>query len=114
MLPNGTDVVMLILLLFHKFLNIRFCFIVETNNVHAVAEIVGVNNRNLHTFEVSLDTSLNLADRIPTSVLKVTESGIETRQQIGKLQEAGYHAFLIGEHLMRSGDPTAALKALTS
>jgi indole-3-glycerol phosphate synthase len=78
------------------------------------AEIIGVNNRNLHTFEVTLETSLRLAERIPSSALKVTESGIETREQVRELQQAGYHAFLVGEHLMRSGDPSAALKALTS
>ena len=78
------------------------------------AEIIGVNNRNLHTFEVTLHTSLRLAERIPPSILKISESGIETRDQIATLQQAGYDAFLIGEHLMRSGDPAAALKALTS
>jgi indole-3-glycerol phosphate synthase len=78
------------------------------------AEIIGVNNRNLHTFEVTLETSLRLAERIPSSILKISESGIETRNQIATLQRAGYDAFLIGEHLMRSGDPAAALKALTS
>ncbi len=78
------------------------------------AEIIGVNNRNLHTFEVTLQTSFRLAERIPASIVKISESGIETRDQIAALQQAGYDAFLIGEHLMRSGDPAAALKALTS
>ena len=76
------------------------------------AEILGVNNRNLHTFQVSLDTSLRLAERIPHGLLKVSESGIETRAQITQLQAAGFHAFLIGEHLMRSGSPRQALRAL--
>ena len=78
------------------------------------AEILGVNNRNLHTFQVTLDTSLRLAERIPDGLLKVSESGIETRAQISQLQAAGYHAFLIGEHLMRSGSPREALRALTT
>jgi indole-3-glycerol phosphate synthase/phosphoribosylanthranilate isomerase/anthranilate synthase/indole-3-glycerol phosphate synthase/phosphoribosylanthranilate isomerase len=78
------------------------------------AQIIGVNNRDLHTFEVSLNTSLRLAARIPDSILKISESGIESRAQIARLQDAGYRAFLVGEHLMRSGDPTAALKALTT
>jgi indole-3-glycerol phosphate synthase len=78
------------------------------------AEIIGVNNRNLHTFEVTLDTSLRLAERMPEAVLKISESGIETRQQIAELQQAGYQGFLIGEHLMRSGDPAAALRILTA
>jgi indole-3-glycerol phosphate synthase len=76
------------------------------------AEIIGVNNRNLHTFEVSLETSLRLAESVPASVLKVSESGIETREQIKQLQDAGYSVFLIGEHLMRAGDPAGALRAL--
>jgi indole-3-glycerol phosphate synthase len=76
------------------------------------ARIIGVNNRNLHTFEVTLDTSLRLAGRIPEDVLKVSESGIETRSQIDQLRSAGFHAFLIGEHLMRSGSPRDALRAL--
>jgi indole-3-glycerol phosphate synthase len=78
------------------------------------AEILGVNNRNLHTFQVSLDTSLRLAERIPDGLLKVSESGIESRAQIAQLQAAGYHAFLIGEHLMRSGSPREALQELTA
>jgi indole-3-glycerol phosphate synthase len=76
------------------------------------AEVIGVNNRNLHTFEVTLQTSLRLAERIPASILKISESGIESRDQIATLQQAGYDAFLIGEHLMRSGDPATVLKAL--
>jgi indole-3-glycerol phosphate synthase len=78
------------------------------------AEIIGVNNRNLRTFQVTLDTSLRLAERMPGSVARVSESGIETRKQIATLQQAGYDAFLIGEHLMRSSDPAAALRVLTS
>jgi indole-3-glycerol phosphate synthase len=76
------------------------------------ATIVGVNSRNLRTFEVSLDTALKLAERIPDSVVKVAESGIHSRADVVKLQASGYQAFLVGEHLMKSGDPAAALKAL--
>jgi indole-3-glycerol phosphate synthase len=75
-------------------------------------EIVGVNNRNLHTFEVSLDTSLRLAERIPSNILRVSESGIHNRSHVETLQAAGYAAFLVGEHLMLSGDPGGALRAL--
>ena len=78
------------------------------------AEIVGVNNRNLHTFDVTLETSLRLAKKIPANVIKVSESGFHSRADVRKLQSAGYQAFLIGEHLMRSADPAAALKALRS
>ncbi len=77
------------------------------------AEIVGVNNRNLHTFEVTLETSLRLAEHIPSSVIRVSESGIHRRADIEQLQAAGYDAFLVGEHLMKSGDPAAALRELT-
>jgi indole-3-glycerol phosphate synthase len=76
--------------------------------------IIGVNNRDLHTFKVSLDTSLRLATRIPDDVIRVSESGIDNRNQIDELRGAGFHAFLIGEHLMRSGSPREALLALTA
>jgi indole-3-glycerol phosphate synthase len=78
------------------------------------AEIVGVNNRNLSTFEVTLETSLRLVAKIPSSVIKVSESGIHSGADVQKLTEAGFDAFLVGEHLMKSGDPAAALKALRS
>jgi indole-3-glycerol phosphate synthase len=78
------------------------------------ATIIGVNNRNLHSFEVSLQTSLELADRIPGTAVKVTESGIHSRSDVAALQSAGYQAFLVGEHLMKSGDAAQALKALRS
>jgi indole-3-glycerol phosphate synthase len=78
------------------------------------AEIIGVNNRNLHTFQVTLETSHRLAERIPAGLLKVSESGIETRAQINELQKAGFDAFLIGEHLMRADSPTDALRELTA
>jgi indole-3-glycerol phosphate synthase len=78
------------------------------------ANLIGVNNRNLHTFEVSLDTSLKLAEQIPASAVKVAESGIHSREDVAKLGAAGFQAFLVGEHLMKSGDPAAALKALRS
>ena len=81
--------------------------------VDSGAQMIGVNNRNLHTFQVTLDTSLQLAEHMPAAALAVSESGIETTAQIARLQQAGYSAFLIGEHLMRSGDPTQALRNLT-
>jgi indole-3-glycerol phosphate synthase len=72
----------------------------------------GVNNRNLETFEVSLETSLRLADRMPVDALRVAESGIHTAEDIERLRTAGFDAFLIGESLMRQPDPGAALQAL--
>jgi indole-3-glycerol phosphate synthase len=75
---------------------------------------IGVNNRDLRTFEVSLETSLALAEQIPSSVVRVTESGIFTPEHIARLRAAGYDAFLIGESLMRQPDPGAALAELIS
>jgi indole-3-glycerol phosphate synthase len=78
------------------------------------AEIVGVNNRNLHTFQVTLDISLRLAPKIPAGVVKVAESGIHSRADVATLRAAGFDALLVGEHLMKSADPVAALRELRS
>jgi indole-3-glycerol phosphate synthase len=78
------------------------------------ARMIGVNNRNLHTFEVNLQTALRLAQKIPAGAIKVAESGIHSAQDIQRLTAAGYDAFLVGEHLMKSGDPANALRALLS
>jgi indole-3-glycerol phosphate synthase len=78
------------------------------------AEIIGVNNRNLSTFEVTLDTSLELAEYIPTGTLRISESGIQSAADVALLRAAGYSAFLVGEHLMKSGDPAAALRQLVT
>jgi indole-3-glycerol phosphate synthase len=76
------------------------------------ATIVGVNNRDLRTFRVSLETAVALAPRIPEGVVRVAESGIFTRGDMELLAGVGFRAFLIGEHLVKSGDPAAALKDL--
>jgi indole-3-glycerol phosphate synthase len=78
------------------------------------AEIIGVNNRNLHNFNVSLDTSLRLAERMPRRLLKVSESGIHSAGDISRLMDAGYQAFLVGEHLMKSSDPAGTLRELAA
>ncbi len=78
------------------------------------ADAIGVNNRDLKTFEVSPEISLALVDRIPASVVRVTESGISTREEIARLRKAGFHAFLIGEGLMRQPDPGVTLAELLS
>jgi len=72
----------------------------------------GVNNRNLKTFEVRLETSLELVDRLPTDAVRVAESGIHTSEHLERLRNAGFDAFLIGESLMRHADPGAALRNL--
>jgi len=78
----------------------------------AGADIVGVNNRNLKTFQVTLETSLRLAEDIPAAVLKISESGIHSREDLQRLQDAGFRAFLVGEHLLKSTSPGAALRGL--
>src|SRR3954471_22356385 len=72
------------------------------------ADLIGVNCRNLRTFEVDLRVALELADKLPPSTLKVAESGIKSAADIRTLRAAGYAAFLIGESLMRAEDPGAA------
>ena len=74
--------------------------------------LVGINNRNLRTFEVSLDTTLDLKQHLPAGRLLVTESGILTRADVARMREAGVHAFLVGEAFMRAGDPGTALAEL--
>lgn len=76
------------------------------------AEIVGVNNRDLRTFEVRLETSHRLAAKIPKHVIKVSESGIRDVNDVRELMGAGYDAFLVGEHLMKATDPAAALRSM--
>jgi len=78
----------------------------------AGARILGVNNRNLHTLEVRVETSLELAGMIPEDRVAVSESGLRSAEDLRKLSAAGFDAFLIGESLMREPDPGAALKRL--
>ncbi|SFP97325.1 indole-3-glycerol phosphate synthase TrpC [Hymenobacter arizonensis] len=75
-------------------------------------DLVGVNNRNLHDFSLSLDTSLDLAAAIPNEFVKVSESGISSAAAIGTLREAGYRGFLLGEAFMRNARPERACAAL--
>ncbi len=74
--------------------------------------LIGVNNRNLRTFEVSLAITLALKDLVPAGRLLVTESGIATREDVARMRQAGVHAFLVGESFMREPDPGAALQRL--
>src|ERR1700722_10773772 len=75
-------------------------------------DAVGVNNRDLKTFAVRLEVSLDLAARLPSAAVHVSESGIETAEDMNRLRAAGFHAFLIGESLMRKTDPGTALENL--
>ena len=74
--------------------------------------LVGINNRNLRTFEVSLDTTISLRSRVPAERLLVTESGVLVRADVQRLRDAGVQAFLVGEAFMRADDPGVALASL--
>jgi len=74
------------------------------------ATLIGVNNRDLRTFEVSLNTSLSLAREAPSEALLISESGLRGPDDLRRLREAGYHGFLIGETLMRSDNPEDTLR----
>lgn len=93
--------------------------LIETHNEEEVkraidcgANIIGVNNRDLSSFDVSLETSEILSKLIPDNIIKVAESGINSYEDIKRLQKSGFSTFLIGESLMSSDDPIAQLKAL--
>lgn len=75
-----------------------------------LVDMVGVNNRHLGTFHTDVQTSFDLASRLPDNVIKVSESGISNPQTVQKLRKAGFSGFLMGEHFMKAADPGAALK----
>lgn len=78
----------------------------------AGATLIGVNNRDLRTFTVSLETSLTLAREAPPNALLISESGLNSSSDLHRLHDAGYHGFLIGETLMRADDPAKMLRNL--
>jgi indole-3-glycerol phosphate synthase len=80
--------------------------------INAGCNLIGVNSRDLHTFQVDLNTALRLAERMPKNIVSVAESGIHTGTDIAMLKTAGYAAFLIGESLMKAESPGNALRAL--
>ena len=99
----------------------RMAALVEVHNrreldaaISAGSEIIGVNNRNLATFELTIETSIELAEHMPEGVLRISESGIHDAADVARLRAAGYTAFLVGEHLMKSGDPAGALRRLVA
>jgi indole-3-glycerol phosphate synthase len=74
--------------------------------------LIGINNRNLRTFNVSLHTTIELLARVPSDRIVVTESGIVAQRDVAQMRRHGVHAFLVGEAFMRAPDPGAALTAL--
>ena len=74
--------------------------------------LLGINNRNLRTFEVSLSTTLGMLADVPADKLLITESGILKRADVQTMRDEGVHAFLVGEAFMRADDPGAALAEL--
>lgn len=76
------------------------------------ADLIGINNRNLRTFETSLQTTLDLLDLVDNGALMVTESGIHTRDDVALMRQHDVHAFLVGEAFMRADDPGSKLKEL--
>jgi indole-3-glycerol phosphate synthase len=80
--------------------------------IGAGARIIGVNNRDLQTLEVRMETSLALIDAIPDDCIAVSESGLRSAADLARLRAAGFDAFLIGETLMRQADPSAGLRSL--
>ena len=83
----------------------------RSTNTEAV-DLIGVNNRNLHDFSLSLDTSMALAEAIPNEFVKVSESGISTAKAISRLHAVGYRGFLLGEAFMRHARPERACATL--
>lgn len=75
-------------------------------------ELIGVNTRDLRTFKVDLQRAFELADRFPEDVIRVAESGVRSSEDVSKLRAAGYHAFLVGESLMRAERPGESLREL--
>jgi indole-3-glycerol phosphate synthase len=76
--------------------------------------LIGINNRNLHTFEVSLDNTFELLDQIPAERIVITESGIHSSQDVKAMKEKNVHGFLVGEAFMRSDNPGQKLKSFFS
>ena len=78
----------------------------------AGCDLIGINSRNLKTFEVKLDTALRLAEKVPATCVRVAESGIQSGADLARLRDVGYDAFLIGESLMRAESPGSELLRL--
>jgi len=83
----------------------------ELDYISRFTDLVGVNNRNLSTFVTDVQVSFDLADKIPTEFVRISESGLSDPDTVKKLREAGYKGFLMGENFMKHDDPGAALSA---
>ena len=90
----------------------------DASELHAAValepSLIGINNRDLESFNTNIDTTLELLDRIPETVKVVTESGIRTPDDVKRLRRAGVDAFLVGEAFMRAEDPGKQIKTLFS
>ena len=84
------------------------------NSITDKVDLIGVNNRNLKTFETSIQTSKDLVSKIPDEFVKVTESGLQSPEVVNELKEYGYEGFLIGESFMKSGRTERAAKEFIS
>lgn len=82
----------------------------ELSHINEYIDVVGVNNRNLGTFETSVQASFDLAAKIPNNFVKISESGISSTETVKRLQEIGYQGFLMGENFMKTSNPGLALK----
>lgn len=80
----------------------------ELDKIISEIQLVGLNNRNLKTMEISLQTSFDMLNKLPHNVVKISESGISNAQQLVQLKEAGFHAFLMGEYFMKHSRPEEA------
>ncbi len=105
--------------LYHYALSIGLDVLIEVHNepelmsvLHLKPALIGVNNRNLHTFETSLDNTFNLLDLMPSETIVVTESGIHTTDDVAAMRGHDVNAFLVGESLMRADDPGRRLLEL--
>ena len=74
--------------------------------------MIGVNNRDLTTFDIRLETSMSLVDQIPDTFVKLSESGLSTAEDVIKLRDCGYDGFLMGEYFMKTDNPGASAKTL--
>lgn len=106
--------------IYHETRDLGFDVLIEVHDLNEMdraldlgADMIGINNRNLQTFEVSLETTEALAEEAPPDVLVVSESGIRSRQDVDRVMAAGADAILVGETLMRANDIAATIRELT-